>query len=1179
MARDQSPAVDGEPGEDGPLAPPPGQQRPDPRKLSGIVRNQATEHGRELLVELASGTLATVALGLLGLVLVQVGVAQQSVKPGEKFELPSLSLFQPAEFWKSLSGLIVDWSQANEWLLLGLGLAAALLTVAAFLGWRWTRTKKEDEKAAKSLLVQLAEEKLLGLKMVSSLGMVSILLLGAYGYQQYLWRVALPVPTGQIGIAFTRQLGSTVAQDRLADDLKQLGHANVLAMRELPVTFDASDIDQARALARRIGADAVVIYRDETDTVAPTTARTRGPGLAAPLPDATTTHHVAYVVFANPSIGVQVPLAQRDAGGQVNSITYREKEGVEVPRVEADDVSKVMEATAGILLYDQDRYLPAIAHLRAAVPAQGDHNPSDAIVDLYLGHAYHVLGQDAAAATAYQQAITLWEAEKPLPAQDRLLLAGADAQQATLLFDQEQVDQAEALLQKAVALRAPLDDDQTALSDPAIVRQFHSTYGAVYLGLMDIATYRKDQDAATLWSGHAQAEAKALRASSDRSAQESAIWLQYRTGDCSGAAQEIATLLGQKPNDIVAHQLAERLAYLRSNERLPGDITEVAQQLNAVLQLDPTNLPELQSKRLFQALSASLEDPGYLGAEKQTVDTILAADPNNVEALQGYLSDAMDITAWPFLAQPGGDLWSAEYGDARTFLLQQAAWKRDPAHITAALDGYNTLRPYVTRWAEELQPQSATPLLYKARLSHLSESLVYTLQYVPGTSKLPGIVEQYPALWQRAVTDATQVLNGGRTASPQEQAEADVLLSELWNDQFWVRTGDKAPDAAAASEQAVQFAEAAAKLMASNPPATADEQYSAANVYLNLFTALTTAKVPASNAGNQALADQDATAATAAETRWITLMKQVAAASSSAVDFATRPVCQGAQGFQQGDQALQKGDAASAVSLLTAYTVQFPRDPDALADLGWAQYRNGDTATAIVTTERFAQMAPDSYLGPANLAVMFLAQGKADEAQQAYKGALGKLQGQPGATRLLHFRSMAADLLALARDNAQARTGVKAVLPLLEGYLTTLPATDQSTLGSQLIDADNALGGAALWAGDTQAASRLYAAGLTINPTSLLVLTNVGLTKLTSGDSAGAQTAYDRAIASATAYLTDTNGQPLQGQERQTAAGEANQELTAAVDALHLTVKQQPALQPAAEEIIAQLQATAGRLE
>jgi hypothetical protein len=92
------------------------------------------------------------------------------------------------------------------------------------------------------------------------------------------------------------------------------------------------------------------------------------------------------------------------------------------------------------------------------------------------------------------------------------------------------------------------------------------------------------------------------------------------------------------------------------------------------------------------------------------------------------------------------------------------------------------------------------------------------------------------------------------------------------------------------------------------------------------------------------------------------------------------------------------------------------------------------------------------------------------------------------------------------------------------------------------------------------------------------VLTNVGLTKLTGGDSAGAQTAYDRAIAAAPAYLVDTNGQPLPGPARQTAAAEAKQELAAAVNALQVTAKQQPALQPAAEKIIAQLQATAGRL-
>jgi len=1151
----------------------------DPRHLKEVVRDQAKEHGRDLVVEVLSGTLATAALGLVGLVLVQIGVAQQSLKPGEKFALPELKLFQPSEFWKSLTGLIVDWSQANEWLLLGLGVTCLLVTVAVLIGWRYTRKQKDDDEKVHSILHDLAREKVLGLKTASSLAMLTGLLLGAYGYQQYLWRVALPVPAGHIGIAFTRELGSSIARNRLADDLKQLGHANELDMRELPVTFDATDIDKARALARRIGADAVVIYHDETVSApAATAAGSRGQGLAVPLPDAVTVQHVAYVVFANPSIGVQVPIAERTASGQASSITYRAKQGVEVPRLQADDVSRVMEAAAGILLYDKDRYLPAIVHLQDALSGSGSPTPADAIVDLYLGHAYYVLGQDADATAAYQKAISLWEGEKPLPVQDRLLLAGAYAQEATLLFNQQKVDQAEALLQKAVALRAPLNNDQAALSDPSTSRRLRITYGDVYIALMDIALYRKDQDAANLWSSRAQDEAKALAAYADLDAQENAIWLQYSTGDCVGAAQQIYALIGQNPSDMQAHQLAQRLAYLRSKGRLPGDITEVVQQLNAVLQLNPTDLPSLESQQTYQALSAALEDPGYLPAEKQTADAILAVDPNNAQALQGYVSDAMDSIAWQFNAQPGGALWNAEFGDTRTFQIQQAGWQRDPAQIQAALTQYDALRPYLTRWAEELQPQSATPLLYKARLSRLSEFLLYDLQYVPGAIRLPVIADQYQALWQRAITDVDLVLKGGRQATLQEQVDTSVLLSELWNDQFWVRTAAKSPDAAAASQQALQQAQAAVTLVKTHPPVISDDFYSAANVYLNLFTSLTNAKVSASNSENTALVAQYANESSAALTQWLDLTKQYQATSAPNTDYSMLAVCKGVQSLRQSEQALQNGDAATAVASLTTYTTQFPHDPDGFAALGWAQYRNGDAATALTTTQHFEQMAPRSYLGPANQAIMLLALGRTPDAQKAYGSVLDILQGEPIATRLLHLSAMADDLLTLARDAVPARPGVKAVVPALAGYLAGLPTSARATQGSQLLYADSNLGGAAFWAGDYATASRLDAAALALNPTSIMVLTNIGLTKLASGDSVGAQADYDRAIAAAPAYLNGVDGQPLQGQDRQTALTQARQELTAAAAALQAVAKQMPALQPAADKLVQQLQGDAARL-
>jgi len=343
---------------------------------------------------------------------------------------------------------------------------------------------------------------------------------------------------------------------------------------------------------RRIGADAVVIYHDETVSApAATAAGSRGQGLAVPLPDAVTVQHVAYVVFANPSIGVQVPICR----------THRQRPG------EFDYLSPPSRAwkcracrpttSAGSWKRQQAScsttrigICQQVVHLQDALSGSGSPTPADAIVDLYLGHAYYVLGQDADATAAYQKAISLGEGEKPLPVQDRLLLAGAYAQEATLLFNQQKVDQAEALLQKAVALRAPLNNDQAALSDPSTSRRLRITYGDVYIALMDIALYRKDQDAANLWSSRAQDEAKALAAYADLDAQENAIWLQYSTGDCVGAAQQIYALIGQNPSDMQAHQLAQRLAYLRSKGRLPGDITEVVQQLNAVLQLNPTDL-------------------------------------------------------------------------------------------------------------------------------------------------------------------------------------------------------------------------------------------------------------------------------------------------------------------------------------------------------------------------------------------------------------------------------------------------------------------------------------------------------------------------------------------------------------------------------------------------------------
>jgi Flp pilus assembly protein TadD len=1151
---------------------------PAPRhenKLPRVAAEHVTKHGRTMLIDALAGTSATLLTALFGLILVQFGVAQQSRQPGQSFAMPELKLFKPDEFWKSISGLIVEWSQANEWVLFGLGLTSLAGTVMAFVFWQRMRRVAPEEPDGdhrrKRLLVAVAEEQFVTLKTVASFAMLTGLLVGAYCYQQYLWRIALPVPKGEIGIAFTRQLQGSIARTRLADDLQQMGHAGQVALRDLPITFDAADTAKARALARRIGADAVVIYQDEPASGSARQAASRGPGLAAPLADAVVAKHVAYLVFADPSIGVQVPVAQRDGSGQTTAIGYRAKEGVDVPRLEAADVDRVMEAAAGILLYDKDRYLPAIAHLQDALSPSGSRSPSDAIVELYLGHTYFVLGQDASAESAYGQAISLLESEQPLSVQDRLMLAGAYVQQATLLFDGRQVDQAEALLKKAVALRAPLDEDQTALRDPTTFQRLHSTYGAVYVALLDIAHYRRNNDDATLWSSRAQDEAKALLTQPDHAAQETAIWLQYRTGDCVSAARSIYALLDKNPGDLAAHQLAERLAYLSNKDQIPTNIPEVDRQLAAILRLDPQNLPELQAQQVYQSLAASLDDPGYLPQEQKTVDSILAVDPHNAGALRGYVGDAIDTIPWPFIAKPGDVLWSAEYGDSRTFQQQQAAWSKDPARIQAVLDQLNAVRPYATRWAEEVQPDSATPLLYRARLSQRAESLVYQLQYMPGTTKLPSIASQYDTLWKRAEDDTLQVLNGRRTATPQEQEEAHVLLSQLAGDHFWVLMATKSPVAAGAAADSLAQAQRAAALVAAHAPTTPEETDAAATVYLNLFNSLITAKVPAAAIGDKGQLAQDTSLASVARARWLALAQQAQSQRSEDAAYQGGVTCSSTQSRQQGDAALQKGDVAGAVRLLKQYIANFPRDPAGMLDLGWAEYRAGDLTAALTSTQQFEQAVPGSFLGPSNRGIILLAQGNSAEAQRAYMTALQALQAEPEASRLTHFGAMAGDLLALARDNPAARPAVKTVLPALADYLAGLPAATGMSAGSILLADDNKVGGIAFWAGDYATAGQFYDAALAISPTSALEWTNRGLTKLVTGDTAGAQAAYQQAIAVAKTYLNDPSGQPLAGTDRAAAVADLTEQLASAGNALHVLVAQRPELQQQGSALVAVL--------
>jgi Flp pilus assembly protein TadD len=295
--------------------------------------------------------------------------------------------------------------------------------------------------------------------------------------------------------------------------------------------------------------------------------------------------------------------------------------------------------------------------------------------------------------------------------------------------------------------------------------------------------------------------------------------------------------------------------------------------------------------------------------------------------------------------------------------------------------------------------------------------------------------------------------------------------------------------------------------------------------------------------------------------------------------FENRVNCASGQLLPQAQAASAKGDTAKALELAQQYQHAYPQDPTGMLALGWYQYLHGDLAAALATTQQFEQAAPDQPFGPSNRAVILLAQGKSSKAQDAVKTTLQKLDAEPLSLRLRHLADIGSDLLLLGRDNRGARAGLRTVIPQFEHYLAALPPEARDDQGARLIEVFNNLGGAALWAGDDATAQRLYQAGLAINGDWAMLRSNLGLARLVAHDIAGAQQAYDQAIAAAAGYLAGPDGKPLAGAAATEAKARAKSEIEVAAGALDLLLKQQPALAAQGTPLLQRLRTAAANYQ
>ena len=1116
--------------------------------------------------ETSKGIATAAAMVLFGMVLVQLGLARE----GQGFQF---SAFAPLEFWQSFRGLVITWSEFNEWVLLATGLVLAAVTGVVFMRWRSKRAAAlEPETADDAPRLKRLEARLASLKSVGMFALLTALTIGAYLYQQYLWRVVLPIDEGNIGVAFSRQVGGSVASDQLADFLRQRGHEGAVQMRELPVRFDARDTEKAREMAQRIGADAVVIYRppgavDDADAAlgdldAEFAAETTGDDTI-----------VTYIVFADPSVGVEIPVPQRSAEGEIEGVEFREKEGLETPRLEAADLGALMEATAGILMYNEDRMLPAIAHLRNSV---GDGTAaSDALINFYLGNAYSLIDQDANAAKHLETTTKLLEgAGQELGLQDRLLLVDAYAAAARIEFYDGNVEEADALLDKAIALREPIDKDQSALQDPTNYRRFHEAYADVYLQLMDVSTRLNDKDAAALWRSRAQEEGDALTArGGDRKSTLTSIYVDYRTGSCADAYQASQALRAEDPDDAAVHRILMRIAYLRD-----GAFTglESKAQLDRVLELRPDNLADLQSEMLYWSLRKNIEDPAYVAQEREVAERILELDPSNAEAIAQIVRSA-ELSI-------GGDLFDATAvirptGHPPTFARLQAERQRDPALLRALSERLDAVRPYVVRWAEEIEPESLEPLVYRANLSATLALWYYNYGYVtvlqdPEFRPDADVLAKFPEVFRAAVEDAEDGLAADREPDPRADLQLYNILTELWTQRYFTFQEDGPQAQADAAENLAEASAAALAIVEDTLGKSSGDVDLASSTYIGLVSAYAALRSHYTNVGEpeavrhyERLLDDALAAFSELATVSVEEFRDEEA-------FLTRRVCPEAR-LKTRANGLLTSDPDRARALLTEYAAAFPADPEALIDLGWAQYLLDDLDAARQTTQRAAEQVPDHPVPAANLATIALAAGDETAAANNLETMITNLAGHPPSLRLRELGFVAADLLEVAREREPARAGVAAAVTRLQTFVDALAPADRQRNGAELVIVLNNLAAAAAWSGDHAAARALLTEALELGGDLAFAHANLAFVAVAEDDPDTARLEVDRAATAARTYLVDEWGQRLQGAERAERVALAQRELTGVADALDTLAQQQPDLAGSAGEVGALLRRAA----
>lgn len=467
-------------------------------------------------------------------------------------------------------------------------------------------------------------------------------------------------------------------RDELADALFAEGQSEKVIVRELPVRFAAADTDEARAVGERIGARAVIIYRErETDGI---------------------TEYIAYVVFTDSTVGLSVAGGEGAADGDV-ALTPQVNEGVAVPALKTSTIADLVGAAAGIIAYHDGEYGAAVTRLEAV--ADDDDSADSGIINFYLGSAYAYESRDDDASAALDRSIAYYEQRvadgERLGPQDQLVLARVYSGRGRIENHRDNAAAAIGWYEKAIGLREGLLARAVDLERPSDV---YTTFARTYAEMGDMYRLQGDDEEATFWAQRARDEAVSVgNDDSDPQALVDRGAALFFAGDCGTAVSTLERAIERDPDNIDA------LNNLATFHLIQGDFAPALAGFERILELQPgdvTAREQIAYSFLLRAFSSDdYFEPSHITDAERIFADILEDEPTNREARE----QLANLASWrSSTAQI--DTNATIIGDTLTTTKSQTLWDTDPAQRELAMTAIADLIEQRRIIATELQPDS-----------------------------------------------------------------------------------------------------------------------------------------------------------------------------------------------------------------------------------------------------------------------------------------------------------------------------------------------------------------------------------------------------------------------------------------------------------------------------------------